>query len=76
MSEENKNKSHRGFAMVMAVAIAIPLLYVLSIGPAAAICAKHPKYFPALFEFYSPLLWFVDKAGLAPQLRFYVSLWG
>lgn len=75
MSPENKNKSHCGVVMVITMAITLPLLYVLSIGPAILICEKHPKYLPAFNEFYSPVAWLINNTALQKPLEHYVSLW-
>jgi hypothetical protein len=82
MSQENINKSrseatspHRGFAMVMAVAIAVPLLYVLSIGPAEVICMKHPKCGSTLHVFYLPVNWLYFHTAFGKPLDWYIRLW-
>jgi hypothetical protein len=75
MSEENKNESHRAISMVMVVAIAVPLLYVLGTGPAEAVCKKFPKTQPALRAFYFPLIWLHDHTALQKPLDFYIRLW-
>lgn len=75
MSEENENKSHRGILMVIAVVIAIPLLYVLSIGPAEAIATKYPKCEPVFHKFYFPLGWLAVYTPLGKPLKWYVRLW-
>ncbi len=75
MSEENKNKSHRGILMVITIAIAVPMFYVLSIGPAAVIITKYPKCEHAFREFYFPLTWLCEHAPVGKLLQRYCELW-
>ncbi len=76
MSEESKSKSHRGYLMVIAIAITLPLLYVLSFGPAIAVVQKHPKCVPAFQEFYLPVIWLEEHTALRRPLDFYCRFWG
>lgn len=82
MSEENKNESqseatspHRGIAMVITIAIAVLLLYALSIGPAAVVATKYPKCEPALSEFYFPVGWLANHTALEKPLQIYIDSW-
>lgn len=74
MSQENKNEKHRGFEIVMAVAIALPLLYLLSIGPAEVICMKHPNCCPVFHAFYLPVNWLHGQTVLRAPMEWYVEL--
>lgn len=74
MSEENKDKS-RGLFLVIAVAIALPLLYVLSVGPSLVIWKKFPKTQPAMLEIYFPLIWLEGHTVLQKPLEWYADLW-
>lgn len=77
MSKKNKNKSHRRVYFVgIAVVIALPLLYVLSIGPAAIIYKKCPKSHHAFLEFYHPVIWLYENTALQRPIGWYAHLWG
>ena len=75
MSEERKHKS-RGLSIVIAVAILLPLLYVLSIGPAYVIYVKHPTCWPIVEKIYLPLLWLRSHNTAFRDLMYrYIELW-
>jgi hypothetical protein len=76
MSEENKNESRREYFMVMAVAILLPLLYVLSFGPTSVVVEKYPKCVPAFQEFYLPVIWLYEHTALQRPLDFYIRFCG
>lgn len=75
MSEENKNQSHGRAWVVITLAIALPLLYVLSVGPAVAISNKCPKCGVVFQEFYFPLVWLDDHTVFREPLDAYIELW-
>lgn len=56
--------------------LAAPLLYVLSVGPVAAIWIKYQLPVPPLEAFYAPLIWLHDHTPLKDPLDWYVKLWG
>jgi hypothetical protein len=65
--------------MVFGVIVALPILYVLSVGPVAkgielATGNKSPPQWAR--DFYAPLRWLHDNTPLATPLEWYVSLWG
>lgn len=75
MSEEHKHKS-RGLSIVIAVAILLPLLYVLSMGPAYLIYVKHPTCWPILEKIYLPLVWLHDNnTAFRDLMDRYIELW-
>ena len=56
--------------------VALPVLYVLSIGPVVAIASK-TKTWPGLSQqFYAPVIWLHDHTLLRRPLEIYVALWG
>jgi hypothetical protein len=77
MTEENETKSRsHGFSLVIGLLIALPLLYVLSIGP-VALCAKKTSTDPqTLRVFYRPVIWLHDHTPLEKPLELYINLWG
>lgn len=58
--------------------IAVPLLYVLSIGPAAALVSRNNNGRGAdvLTKVYAPVIWLHDHTVLKKPLEAYVELWG
>jgi hypothetical protein len=55
----------------------LPLLYVLSIGPAARLMKGSPARFTMqLRAFYYPVIWLHDHTVLKKPLEVYVALWG
>ena len=56
------------------LAIAIPILYVLSVGPAVMIYDRFGP-FPLFETFYSPVEWVADNTPLGGPLNAYVGLW-
>ena len=75
----DKDKSSRGGgAVVVAILLllmAVPLLYVLSIGPAVLYYAdRQDTSWPEAF--YMPLIWLSDNSEIAERvLEGYVELW-
>jgi hypothetical protein len=77
MTEENETKSHsHGFSLVIGLLIALPLLYVLSVGPVALYVQKTSTNPEALREFYRPVVWLHDHTPLEKPLEMYTKLWG
>ena len=70
----------RGVAMVAAIAVGLPLLYVLSIGPADLVMRK-THYFggtvstDSVDRFYYPVVWLHDHTFLERPIEIYVRLW-
>jgi hypothetical protein len=79
MSEkENENENGWG-AGVKTALIALPILYVLSIGPVYYAATKlkwtDERAFTALDAFYLPLFWLHDHTPLERPLEWYTDLW-
>ena len=77
--EETKNPSGRtreGPPAWAFLLVALPVLYVLSVGP-VALFAKRLDLSPRPFRaFYTPLVWLHDHTPLEKPLDWYVKLWG
>jgi hypothetical protein len=56
--------------------LAAPLLYILSVGPVAAIWIKFKLPEAPLETFYAPLIWLHGHTPLKEPLEWYVELWG
>ena len=78
MSEERRSESRLAVAACGAL-FALPILYVLSVGPVAkgielATGNKAPPQWAR--DFYSPLRWVHANTPLAKPLEWYGALWG
>lgn len=64
-------------AATFAVLVALPLLYVLSVGP-VAMCVERfaPNMRRPVQAFYLPLRWLHDATPLREPLNWYVGLFG
>lgn len=77
MTEENETKSHsHGFSLAVSLLVALPLLYILSIGPVALLLEKSPSGGRYLQEFYLPVIWLHNHTILQKPLEMYIRLWG
>lgn len=74
MDEERQHKG--GYAAPMWLALT-PLLYILSIGPAAFLASKSPgQWSTTIRRAYYPVIWLHDHTPLRRPLELYVELWG
>ena len=55
--------------------LAVPLLYMLSIGPAFIVAWKFPRSRPALATFYIPFHWAIDGTPLEAAIPPYATWW-
>ncbi len=69
------NSRSRTFAWIGTLVILLPLLYVLSIGPAAVIASK-TRYAGNIRQFYLPVIWLHEHTVLKRPLEIYVGFWG
>jgi hypothetical protein len=77
MPEETETKSHsRTLSLAIAFLIALPLLYILSIGPVALCCQKLRGNTQDVKEFYFPVIWLHEHTILKKPLEMYIALWG
>jgi hypothetical protein len=84
MPEKNESseppESRRGLAWVMALLVALPLLYFLSTGPVVLIFVKTNGFggmvsFDFVKEFYRPIIWLDEHTFLQDAIESYVNLW-
>ena len=74
MNEEREQKSsYGGFVWI---ALTVPLVYVLSIGPAAAVAKASGSNHIPIKQFYEPIIWLHDNTFLRKPLEAYLDLWG
>ena len=74
---DRTNAAGRSWPRLGTFLIALPVLYVLSIGPAAVIVAKRDLPNDALVvKFYAPVIWLHGHTPLRGPLENYLALWG
>jgi hypothetical protein len=58
--------------------VSLPLLYVLSIGPVAAVVSRtqNSQSLDVLRNIYAPVIWLHEHTILKKPLEAYVELWG
>jgi hypothetical protein len=61
---------------LFALLLAVPILYVLSMGPVVAISEKTGRGGEAVKTFYAPIIWLHNHTILAKPLEWYAALWG
>jgi hypothetical protein len=71
-TEDDEGESHRSSAWMVWLA-ALPLLYVLSIGPAAMIVKGKPTEVVTWRKVYAPLVWLHENTFLRRPLELYVN---
>jgi len=75
MSAESK-RTGSGAAVALVLALLLPILYVLSIGPVGALVEKTGVGEEAAWVFYAPVIWLHDNTPLKEPLEAYAELWG
>ncbi len=63
---------------IVALLVALPLLYALSMGPAAFFFSKYPTLKPmedAAQAFYAPMFWLHQHTSLKEPIENYVGWW-
>lgn len=79
MAETDQVANARGSSgWLIIFVIVVPLLYVLSIGPVAAVLSrtKSPQRLQILEKIYAPVIWLHGHTILKEPLEAYVELWG
>ncbi len=78
-TESSPERSKRGAAPMVVVGLfLLPVLYVLSVGPAVWFIETQPRRGTAVDVYrvvYSPLGWLADNTPLRGPLYWYVDLW-
>jgi hypothetical protein len=77
MDQEPKKKSENWGCAIIVFLVMFPMLYVLSIGPAAMIVNKYPKVISSKTAetFYFPVIWLHKHTILKEPIEVYVRLW-
>lgn len=74
-SDTDDEESSRG-STFLGWLIALPIVYVLSIGPVAMITQNNPREAAAARKVYAPVIWLHENTPLRKPLEVYVSLFG
>ena len=69
-------RRRKGGAVIAAILILLPILYVLSIGPVALLVEKTGVGMEAARTFYWPLIWLHDNTPLEGPLAKYIAVPG
>jgi len=72
---ECEQKSSNGGFVWIALA-AVPLVYVLSIGPVGMVAQRSGGNHTAIRKFYAPIGWLHDNTFMRKPLEAYLDLWG
>lgn len=77
MPDEIETKSHsRTLSVAIGLLFALPLVYILSVGPVALCCAKMHVDTEMVRQVYIPVIWLHDHTVLKKPLEMYLDLWG
>ena len=75
--EERKKSGVAGCVVIGVIGFIVPVLYVLSIGPAVLVLANYPAAEPWMNPVYFPIVFVADNCSQAEDaLAWYVDLWG
>ena len=72
---QENNHSSRMAALVTAAVVGLPLIYILSVGPAVEIDRKVPLLRGAIETFYSPVVWLDTHTFMRKPLDSYAGFW-
>jgi hypothetical protein len=75
-STETDNEVSDRSSTWLAWLAALPIVYVLSIGPVALIAKNNPPETAVLRKVYAPVIWLHENTPLRKPLEMYVSLFG
>ena len=76
MADDVEEKTGFGPLMWVSLLALVPLLYVLSMGPAVAVAGKNQSNEAAIRAVYAPVIWLHHHTALAKPLEMYAKLWG
>ncbi len=75
MSDEATSKSGKTWLYVVGLLALLPLLYVLSVGPAVVLQKRGLISSTALHYFFDPLAQLVNTAGVGNAFASYLDFW-
>jgi hypothetical protein len=74
MSDETQ--ARRGYGLWVAVGVLVPVVYVLALGPVAAVVKATGRGRDAARAIYAPLIWLSEAVPpIQVPLRWYERLW-
>jgi hypothetical protein len=69
------NTLSRAFYYVTSIVVGLPLIYLLSVGPAVVIVVKAPKIRNQVRAIYTPMIWLHDHTSLKKPMDRYLGFW-
>lgn len=75
MSDEKTSKSGKTWLYVVGIVLSLPLLYILSVGPAFVLAARGMIPMWTVEFVYLPLERFAEVTGTDSSVQTYVSAW-
>jgi len=60
---------------ITVAAVVLPLIYLLSVGPAVVIVVKVPKLRNPVRAVYAPMIWLHDHTSLKKTMDSYLGFW-
>jgi len=69
------NPTAAAVALIAGACCMLPLLYVLSLGPALWLARRFPGLRSPCEVIYTPLQWLYDNTPLRAALDWYINLW-
>jgi len=77
MNAASDENSGRGAAIWVALVVAVPFVYTLSVGPVGALTrTMSSSTTQKVRQFYYPLIWLHENTALKTPLERYCALWG
>lgn len=75
MDQEKPHSLRRFVARMVCTLLALPLLYILSAGPAVYFVIRFEKDGSLWEEIYAPALWLIGVSHLEPPMEAYLNWW-
>jgi hypothetical protein len=73
--DPEKNRSIRVLHHIVVALIVLPLIYILSVGPAIFLVVKVPKLRQPVHTVYAPMIWLHDHTFLKKTMDPYLAFW-
>jgi hypothetical protein len=70
-----KSRLTRFIHHVVVMMIILPVIYILSVGPAILIVVKFPKLRAPIHAVYAPMIWLHDHTDLKKTMDPYLAFW-
>jgi hypothetical protein len=70
-----KNHLIRAFHHFTVAVVVLPLIYLLSVGPAVVVVVKAPRLRDPVRAVYAPMIWLHDHTSLKKTMDSYLGFW-